>query len=159
MHTRSQGGASAPRGQRSILGFFSEADGKGAAASGVQQPSGGLAGASHSGPVERRSEDRGAESAGPAQPASCRDAADSSVEWERGVDGSWGCSQCGASILDEGRAEHEDYHLALLLQKAESGAELAGLLCPELVSIWLNCLKCIKVNERMVSMFIHCHAQ
>ncbi len=93
-----------------------------------------MPGASQLGPAERI-DDRGVESAGTAQPESCRDAADSGVQWERGVDGSWRCGQCGASTVDEGRAEHEDYHLALLLQKAESGTVLAGLPCCELTRV------------------------
>lgn len=121
---KQQGGSAGARGQRSILGFFSEADRKSAAASASQPPpqdsSAPPVGGRGMGAQVDQVNSRGAE--GRSGAAGDRIAGEgSSVQWEQRGDGSWTCSQCGSSLAHESRTEHEDYHLAILLQKAESG--------------------------------------
>ncbi len=127
---KSQGGSAGARGQRSILGFFSEADRKGAAAS-ASQPAAEVRGlalnSADSGGTGLQSRGMDGGSGAPQQ-GSERGVGESRVEWEQSIDGRWTCSRCGASMADEGRAEHEDFHLALLLQKAESGGLCIHLL-------------------------------
>lgn len=142
-----KGSGAAARGQRSILGFFSEADRRDAAAAaaavsagerrwnpgegrergteGQREPQGSKEHCS----AQRQggkmvfcgSEQRGVERIAKSEGGECREAVGSSVGWEQSGDGRWICSACSASVAEEGRAEHEDYHLALLLQQAESG--------------------------------------